>query len=197
MPGRALLALPLALLPAQASRPELAGEIGLLRLQVASLELALRQRDERLEALGREIRALSEELGGVRERGTSPLATAFLAGPPPSSDTAGVAPFAVFAPRVEVVQAARRHDTVFLKLRRLEPGGARNLGELQLEPDGGALELPLDQSGALYLVDWSTSEGHEHGLVLRDGATAQAAASVQVRPLQNQGRFIFVGFRLE
>ena len=44
------------------------------------------------------------------------------------------------------------------------PWGAR-VGRL------AGVDLPIDQSGALYLVEWSTSEGHVYNLVLRDGAT--------------------------
>ena len=33
--------------------------------------------------------------------------------------------------------------------------------------------------------------------LLKDGATGQTAASVQVKPQQAQGRLIFVGYRLE
>ncbi len=175
---------------------EIATELGRLRLQVASHELSLRQRDEKIETLTREFRALAGELAGGKERLAS-AAAPFLSGPPPSSDTAGVAAVAVFAPRVEVVQAARRHDTVFLKLRRVETGEMRALPEVQLEAGELSVELPLDQNGALYVVDWSTSEGHDYALVLRDGATGQAAATVQVKPLQNQGKFIFVGYSLE
>jgi len=43
------------------------------------------------------------------------------------------------------------------------------------------VDLPIDQSGALYLVEWSTSEGHVYNLVLRDGASGQLAASVPSR----------------
>jgi hypothetical protein len=189
-----VLALPLLL---SGGGDEVGGELARLRLQVASLELALRQRDERLEAATREIRALAEALAGLKEGFSSPAAAPFLSGPPPSSDTAGVAAVAVFAPRVEVVQSARRHDTVFLKLRRIEPNAIRVLPEVQLEAGELSVELPLDQNGALYMVDWSTSEGHDYSLVLRDGATGQSAASVQVKPLQNQGKLIFVGYRLE
>lgn len=189
-------ALPLTLLLAQGDN-DLAGELVRLRLQVASLELALRQRELRIDALAKEVAGLGEELAGLKDRLAAPMAGPFLSAPPPSSDSAGVAPVAVFAPRVEVVQAARRHDTVFLKLRRIEAGAVKVLAETQLEAGENEVELPVDQSGALYVVDWSTSEGHDYSLVLRDGATGQTAATVQVKPLQNQGRFLFVAYRLE
>ena len=57
--------------------------------------------------------------------------------------------------------------------------------------------LPIDQNGALYLVEWSTTDGQSYNLVLRDGASGQPAATVPVKPLQSQGRFVFVGYRVE
>jgi hypothetical protein len=176
------VALPLSLLLAQGGN-DLAGELVLLRLQVASLEVALRQREERIGVLAKDLGGLTDELAALKERLAAQVAGPFLSGPPPSSDSTGVAPVAVFAPRVEVVQSARRHDTVFLKLRRIEAGAVLVLAE--------------NRSGALYVVDWSTSEGHDYSLVVRDGATGQPAATVQVKQLQNQGRFLFVGYRLE
>ena len=86
---------------------------------------------------------------------------------------------------------------MLLKLKRIEAGGSRPLAETQLDAGEDFVELPLDQSGALYVVDWSTTEGHEYDLVLRDGATGQPAATVHVKQLQNQGRFLFVGYRLD
>jgi hypothetical protein len=189
-------ALPLSLLGAQRA-DDFGGELVRLRLQVGSLELMLRQREARIETLASDLAAMKDELLSLRERLTNPVAGPFLSGPPPSSDSAGVAPVAVFAPGVAVVQTARRHDTVFLKLRRIEAGALRVLGEAQLESGEDRVDLPIDQSGALYVVDWSTSEGHEYDLVLRDGATGLTAATVHVKQLQNQGRFLFVGYRLD
>jgi hypothetical protein len=190
------LALPFGLLLTQAGN-DVGGELVRLRLQVGSLELMLRQREARIEVLVKDVAGLADELAALKERVTTPLAGPFLSGPPQSSDSAGVAPVAVFAPRVEVSQSARRHDTVFLKLRRIEVGAPKALAETQLEAGENGVELPVDQSGALYVVDWSTTEGHEYDLLLRDGATGQTAASVTVKQLQNQGRFLFVGYRLE
>jgi len=172
-------------------------EIARLHLQIASLEEVLRQREERIEATGQHVKALADEVAALKERIATSTAGPFLSGPPPSSDSAGVASVAVFGPRVAVVQATHRHDTVFLKLRRVEAGGSRALPDVQLEADDDTVDLPIDQNGALYVVDWSTSEGHEYGLVLRDGATGQNAATVQVKNLQNEGHFIFVGYRLD
>jgi hypothetical protein len=191
------VALPLGLLLAQAGNEGVMVEVARLRLQLASLEQALRQREEKIVATSQHVKALADELGALKELMATSTAGPFLSGPPPSSDSAGVAPVAVFGPRLAVTQTTRRHDTVFLKLRRLEASGVRRLPDVQLEADADAVELPIDQNGALYLLDWSTSEGYEHVLELRDGATGQAAASVQVKQLQNEGKFIFVGYRLE
>ena len=60
-----------------------------------------------------------------------------------------------------------------------------------------AVRKALDDSGALYVVDWETSEGHVYNLVLRDGASEQPAASVRVHEYQGRGRFAFVGYRVE
>jgi hypothetical protein len=59
------------------------------------------------------------------------------------------------------------------------------------------VDLPIDQSGALYVVEWSTAEGHVYTLLLRDGASGQPAASVPVRDKQSEGRFVFVGYRVD
>ena len=59
------------------------------------------------------------------------------------------------------------------------------------------MDLPIDQSGALYIVEWATSDGNAYGLELKDGTSAQVVAAVQVKQLQSQGRFIFVGYRVE
>ena len=132
---------------------------------------------------------------------TSPVAQPFLSGPPPSTDAVGVSKVAVFAPRV-VVDSARQHDSVFLKVRRVEAGAIRAVADVELGSDQMQVDLPLDQNGALYIVDWQTSEGQTYSLLLRDGSagtdsSAQPAATVQVKPLQNQGRFLFVGYRVE
>lgn len=171
-------------------------ELRNLQGQVAALRLELLAHAASAEALRKELSALAEELRGLKDRPGFPVSLPFLAGPPPSSDSVGVAKVAVLAPRVEV-EALRRHDLVFLKVRRIELAAVRAVGEVELGTDQIGVDLPLDQSGALYIVDWSTSEGYSVSLVLRDGATGQPAATVQVKPLQNQGRFVFVGYRVE
>lgn len=171
-------------------------EIRGLQGQVAALRFELAQRDAGLRGLKEDLASVQEELRGLRERPAGLVAAPFLAAPPPSSDTVGVAKVAVFAPRVEV-DSTRRHDVVFLKVRRLEAGPARAVSETELSTDQTGVDLTLDQSGALYSVEWSTSEGYSYSLVLRDGATGLPAATVQVKPLQAQGRFLFVGYRLD
>lgn len=174
----------------------LQGEVMRLRGEVIKLEQQLRQRDDMLEGLGRDLRAVREEVGGLKDRFTFPVSGPFLSSPPVSSDTVGVAKVAVFAPRIEV-DSTRRHDTLSVKVRRIEANGSRLVGEVEVGSDQNAADLPLDQNGALYIVEWSTSEGHSYSLLLKDGASGQTAATVQVKPLQAQGRFIFVGYRVE
>ena len=45
--------------------------------------------------------------------------------------------------------------------------------------------------------EWQTSEGHSYALVLEDGASGLPAATVQVRPQQTKGRFLFVAYRVD
>jgi hypothetical protein len=71
------------------------------------------------------------------------------------------------------------------------------VAEVELTSDAPSVDLPLDQNGALYLVEWLTAEGQTYNLVLRDGASGQPAASAPVKALQAQGRFVFVGYRVE
>lgn len=182
-------ATPTAVLDMQPVRQDIALLAGLVRGVEARL-------GERVEALSQHMKTQGEEIGALARRGGSSVAAPFLAAPPPSSDFAGVAKVAVFAPRVEV-DSARRHDNVTLKLRRLEAGGSQGASEITLGSDETATALPIGASGALYVVDWSTSEGQSYTLHLRDGATGQIAATVQVKPLQNEGKFIFVGYRLD
>jgi hypothetical protein len=182
---------------ASASSADLVAEIGHLRGQVAFLETQLAKKDEALDAMRRDIRALGDEVGGLRERmAPTPLAGPFLAAPPSSSDLVGVAKVAVFNPRVEV-DASRRHDAVSFKVRRVETGALKPVGDVDLGTDQDGVELPLDQNGALYVVDWSTSEGSSFALVLKDGASRLPVATVQVKQYQKEGRFILVGYRLD
>ena len=175
---------------------DLVAEIGRLRGQVAYLEMQLRQRDDAIDGVRKDMRALSEEVGGLNDRIASPLSGPFLAGPPPSSDSVGVAKVAVFAPRIEV-DSPRRHDLVSLKIKRIEPGGARVVEETELGTDQLGVDVPIDQNGALYVIDWSTAEGLSYSLQLKDGASGLTAATAQVKPLQNEGRFILVGYRID
>jgi hypothetical protein len=171
-------------------------EIRGLQIQVAALHQELRQRSEAVDSLKKDVGSLGDEVGALKDRLTTSVAGPFLSGPPPSSDTVGVAKVAVFAPRLEI-DAARRHDLLQIRVRRVEPGAVRVIGDLDFTSDQPGVDLPLDQNGALYILEWSTSEGHAYALSLRDGASGQTAAVVQVKPLQSKGRFIFVGYRVE
>jgi hypothetical protein len=183
-----------ALLLPQSADDGLRAENDRLRSRLSQLEKRLDDRDDAMADVGRRLSAMAADVTEVRERLVAP-ATVFMAGPPPSSDAVGVAKTVVFAPRLEV-DSGRRRDIVFLRVKRVEPGRLQPVAELELGNDGVAA-LPLDQNGALYVVEWSTSEGHTYDLMLRDGASGQAVATVQVRPQLFQGRFVFVGYRFE
>jgi hypothetical protein len=192
-----MMALALLLVTASPQEPDLLrAEISRLKSEVAELNTAVRERDELLGSVRESLRSLHEGVAELRERPTRAVAAAFLAAPPAGSDRLGVARTAVFAPRIEV-DSALRHDTVSLKVKRVEAEAVRTVAELELTPDLNGIDLPLDQSGALFLVEWSTSEGHVYNLVLRDGASGQPAASVPVKEKQNEGRFALVGYRVE
>jgi len=188
------LSLLLLLSPAQEAEA-LRSEMMRLQSEVALLQGALRERDALLGTVRDELAASRGDLRELKDR-PQPVAAPFLAAPPPSSDRLGVAKTAVLAPRVEV-DSFLRHDTVVLRLRRVEAGAVRNVAELELTPDASGVDLPIDQSGALYIVEWSTSEGHVYNLVLRDGASGQQAASVPVKEKQSEGRFVLVGYRVD
>mgnify|MGYP001829095662 FL=1 len=171
-------------------------EVDRLQREVARLESAVLERDEVLDDVRGQIRAVREDVREVREHPPRDLAAAFLSSPANGSDRMGVARAAVFAPRVEV-DSAVRHDTVYLTVKRIEPTAVTTVAEVELTSDLDGIDLPLDDSGALYVVDWETSEGHVYKLVLRDGASDQPAASVAVHEYQGRGRFAFVGYRVE
>jgi len=185
----------LLLLPPVQDADALRSEVTRLQAELALLKDSQKVRDELLEKVGQELVGVREDVRDLRER-PQPVAAPFLAGPPASSDRLGVAKGAVFAPRVEV-ESFLRHDTVALKLRRVEASAVRTVAEVELTPDASGVDLPIDQSGALYIVEWSTSEGHVYNLVLRDGASGQPAASVPVKEKQNEGRFVLVAYRVE
>ena len=185
----------LLLLPPTQEADALRSEVVRLQTELALLRDSQKLRDGILEKMGQELVGVRDDLRELRER-PQPVAAPFLAAPPASSDRLGVPKGAVFAPRVEV-DSFLRHDTVVLKLRRVEAAAVRTVAEVELTPDANGVDLPIDQSGALYLVEWSTSEGHVYNLVLRDGASGQPAASVPVKEKQNEGRFVLVGYRVE
>ena len=171
-------------------------EVDRLQREVVRLESAVRERDEILGDVREQIVAVREDVRRLREHPPRDLAAAFLSSPANGSDRLGVARAAVFAPRVEV-DSSVRHDTVYLTVKRVEPTAVTVVAEVELTADLDGIDLPLDDSGALYVVDWETSEGHVYKLVLRDGASDQPAASVAVHEYQGRGRFAFVGYRVE
>ena len=173
----------------------LAAEVRGLREQLALQELVLRKRDESLALLGQEMHALTADVAALKDHPASAVAAAFIAGPPQPSDAMGVAKSMVFAPRIEA-DLARRRELVSVRVRRIEAGEIRRVGEVELGSESG-VDLPLDQNGALYVAEWSTTEGASFNLVLRDGASGQVAATAQVKPQQSQGRFLFVGSRID
>jgi hypothetical protein len=178
------------------NEPALRSEVGRLEARVAVLSAAVQERDELLGTVREQLDGVRHELAQLREHPPRDIAAAFLASPANGSDRLGVARAAVFAPRVEV-DSSLRHDTVYLTVKRIEPTTVTAIAEIELSPDQNGVDLPLDDSGALYVVDWETSEGHVYNLVLRDGASEQPAASVRVHEYQSRGRFAFVGYRVE
>jgi hypothetical protein len=191
------LALVLLLTPQEARPADLGpvlAEMRELRRQLSLMEVALRQRDTAIEEMRTQLRSVGTDLADVKERSAPTPSSPFISGPPVPSDAVGVAKTVVFAPRIEG-DNVRRRDLVKVRVRRVEPGGFRPVGEVELGLDG-FVELPIDQNGALYVAEWSTADPQTFVLVLRDGATHQEAASVKVRPEQNEGLFFFVGYRL-
>jgi hypothetical protein len=174
----------------------LRNEVGRLEARVAGLTAAVVERDELLGTVREQLDAVRRDVRHLREHPPRDIAAAFLAAPANGSDRLGVARAAVFAPRIEV-DSSLRHDTVYLTVKRIEPTTVSAVAEVELSPDLNGIDLPLDDSGALYVVDWETTEGHVYNLVLRDGASEQPAASVTVHEYQSRGRFAFVGYRVE
>jgi hypothetical protein len=186
--------------PAQAAQQDqeagsLRGEVSRLKGEVSRLEDEVASRDKLLGSVRDQLGGVREDLRALQER-PQPVAVPFLSAPPMGSDRLGVAKGVVLAPRVEV-ESFLRHDTVALRLKRVEASGLRLVGELELTPDLSGVDLPIDQNGALYFVEWSTAEGHVYNLVLRDGASGQTAASAPVKEKQSEGRFALVGYRVE
>ena len=196
MRGMPFLALLLLAGPVPGETQSDRAEVDRLEREVARLESAVRERDEILGDVREQIVAVREDVRRLREHPPRDLAAAFLSSPANGSDRLGVARAAVFAPRVEV-DSSVRHDTVYLTVKRVEPTAVTVVAEVELTSDLDGVDLPLDDSGALYVVDWETSEGHVYKLVLRDGASDQPAASVAVHEYQGRGRFAFVGYRVE
>ena len=184
-----------ALLVQDQEADSLRSEVSRLKGDVRKLEGDVTARNELLGSVREELGGVKEELRALKER-PQPVAAPFLTAPPAGSDRLGVAKSAVLAPRVEV-ESFLRHDTVVLRLKRVEATAVRLVDELELTPDLSGVELPIDQNGALYFVEWSTPEGHVYNLVLRDGASGQTAATAPVKEKQSEGRFVLVGYRLD
>jgi hypothetical protein len=184
--------------PAQEAQRDDSGEralraIGRLEARLVWLEGAQAESREERSTLLRELR----DLRVLLEARTGPgPAAAFVVAPPASSDAVAAARSVVFAPKIEVL-AARRHDTVFLKLRRIEQEGVLPLGEFELAQTESRIDVPIDRSGGLYVLDWATAEGYAFQLELKDGASGRTAALVEVKPEEAKGRFLFVGLKLE
>ena len=172
----------------------LRAELERLQGKVSALETKVRERDETLDDVKGGLKAVEAGVAELRSRPVTPPSGPFMAAPPPSSDAVGVAKTVVFAPRIEA-DTLKRRDLVILKVRRVDASGVQLIGERELGEEG--VDLPIDQNGALYIVDWSTTEGPTYNLVLRDGTSSQTAATAQVRVQQTQGKFIFVGYRAE
>ena len=193
-----LLAPVLIAILGQAPSPEvsaLQAEVAHLQSKVTALEATARQRDEALDAMRGDLKAVETGVTELRSRPAIVPSVPFMAAPPISSDAVGVAKTVVFAPRIEV-DTLKRRDLVNLKVRRVEASGTQIIGEKELGSEEG-VDLPIDQNGALYIVEWSTTEGQTYNLILRDGASGQTAATAQVRVQQTQGKFLFVGYRAE
>lgn len=173
----------------------LQAELRSLQSKVSALEARTRQRDDALGSFKDDLKAIEAGMTELRSRPAVVPSEPFMAAPPPSSDAVGVAKTVVFAPRIET-DTTKRRDLVILKVRRVEAGGVHLVGERELGSEDG-VDLPIDQNGGLYVVDWSTAEGQPYNLILRDGTSGQAAATAQVRLQQTQGKFIFVGYRVE
>jgi hypothetical protein len=174
----------------------LSNEVGRLEARVAELTGAVLERDELLGTVREQLDAVRRDVRHLREHPPRDLAAAFLSSPANGSDRLGVARAAVFAPRVEV-DSSLRHDSVYLTVKRIEATFVSTVAEVELSPDLNGVDLPMDDNGALYVVEWETTEGHAYNLVLRDGASEQPAASVTVHEYQSQGRFAFVGYRVD
>jgi hypothetical protein len=186
------MAMSLAQTPASEEASRLHADLHGLRQQVAGLERQLMEQGQRLEGMRSDASETKTELAELRKAMLDPTALPFMAAPPESSATAGVGKTVVFSPKVEA-DPVRRRDSVTLTVRRMESSGLRTVGEATLSGEN-SVGIPLDRSGALYVVEWSTVDGQTFDLLLRDGLTGQVAATVQVRPLQSQGRFLFVGY---
>ena len=174
-------------LPAYGQESATNDEIDRLRGEIRTLQTAV-------QGMGKE---LGRELASVRDRFSLLVATTFLASPPASSDVVGVSRVPVFAPYIEA-DTQRQRDAIHFRVKRVDVSASRPVGADVDLPSGQLnVGLPVDVNGALYSVEWWTSEGYSYPIQLRDGASDVAVATVQVRPLQNRGRFLYVGYKLD
>ncbi len=190
------LALGAAPLEAEEDCSHLRSKVSRLESEVSSLRDRIGEKDGVIRSMAEEAEATSRQVARLRDRLETLVAVPFLASPPPGSDAAGVAPHAVFAPQVEV-DLAQKHDLTSFVLRRIGSVDAATVASFDLASDQDKVPVPIDLNGSLYVLEWVTSEGYTSTLVLRDGATDQAAVTVRIRPQQRSGRFIFVGYKVE
>src|SRR5262245_50475383 len=141
----------LAQAPASSSSSEqlaaVQGELRRLQGTVAALETKMRQRDEDMDGMKRDLETVGAGVADLRSRPPALSSGPFMAAPPPSSDAVAVAKTVVFAPRLEV-DTLKHRDAVSLKIRRVEPSGAKLIAERELASEDG-VELPVDLNGAL------------------------------------------------
>jgi hypothetical protein len=191
IPAIAVVGMAAGLLPGVAQQRASVEAIELARLaqQIDALETLLQKR---LDAIESHVSTVTASLGQM-EGDAEWVAASFLANPPQSSDLVGMAGTPVFAPQLDVDSPAR-HDIVFLSIMRLDAEGANLVGRAELTEAVGATALPLDRNGALYVAQWTTSEGHDYDLILRDGLSGRVAATVKVGPYERTGSFVFVGY---
>jgi hypothetical protein len=193
-PMRSRLTVALCLVLAAASGVQAQESSTLTSEEIEHLRAEVQKMGSSIQTMSRD---LGRELAFVRDRLSLVIATTFLTSPPPSSDVVGVARVPVFGPRIEA-ETSRQRDALNVRVKRYDASGLRQVGN-DIEVGSGQLQavLPVDQNGALYVIEWWTSEGYTYSVQLRDGASELPVATVQVRPLQNKGRFFYVAYRLE
>ena len=159
-----MLALALLLLsPVQDPGAEMGamiGELRALRAEVSTIRIEVFQSTDAFLAMKDDLGALREEVRSSRERGPLPRSPPrSWPVPPVPSDLLGVAKTAVFAPRVEVgLHAPPRHRDPPGEAHRRRARSTR-WRRWSSPSDAAGVDLPLDQNGALYLVEWLDRRG--------------------------------------